>query len=116
MSNKKKNKRKTGSIPQPDADSFPKVHSGKLVDGSTEHAAPAFSFYHLDTSSECPSTWTVEETKALFDLFRKATSMEWHEVRKDPGIDFKPVEAAQCRRSLPPRIAEDVQLSQMRVS
>lgn len=103
--------------------SFPTVHSGKAFQGSTDHLPPAFSFYHFDSDSECPSTWNSDEMKSLFTSLKLASSMTWQQVRSTggqarnaQGIAYKPVSLKQAARKLPGNLAEDIDLSEMRIS
>lgn len=102
---------------------FPTVHSGRVIQGSTDHLPPSFSFYHFDSSSECPSDWKTDEMKSLFSSLKDASSMTWQQVKATgghgkhaQGIAFKSVSPAQAARKLPANLADDIDLSEMRVS
>ena len=102
--------------------SFPTVHNRKAHEGGTDDLPPSFSFYHFDTNKECPSEWTGEQVKALFALMQMASSMLWRRVKDTGGsrggkvgVGFTPVEPKDCKRKLPDKLAEDVDLSEMRV-
>lgn len=106
-----------------DRQKIPTVHQGQAHNGSTDHLAPAFSFFHFDGKTECPSSWVGDDMRLLFDTLRVASSMTWGDVRKTgghggtaTGVGFKPIPPGRCKRALPPTIAPDVDLAEMRVS
>ena len=105
--------------------SLPTVHGRKVHEGSTDDLPPSFSFHHFDTSKECPSEWTGEQVRALFALMQTASSMLWRDVKgtgggrggkKKVGVGFTSVYPKECKRELPDQLAEDVNLSEMRVN
>lgn len=61
--------------------------------------------------------------KSLFATLKSASSMTWLQVkatggsgRYAAGIAFKPVSSKQAGRTLPANLAEDIDLSEMRIS
>lgn len=106
-----------------DGPKVPTVHAGQVISGSTDHVAPSFSFLHLDSDAECPSAWNSDEMKSLFNTMKKASSMTWRQVKETgghgrhaQGIAFKNISTKAATRKLPSNLAEDIDLSEMRVS
>ena len=116
MKRKSKKRHKKTEIPAPKVDSFPNVHRAAEKPTGSEDQNVSFSFRYLDTSSECSTSWTKEEIKRLFNTLEKASKMDWEQIKKSDGMDFKQVSQKSCSRMLSSQLVGDISLFSMRVS
>jgi hypothetical protein len=76
-----------------------------------------------DENRECASSWQSDQIKLLFECFKKVSQRTWEQIFKSGGkagdkvgLGYTPFEDSNCPVKRHPQLAEDIRMSEIRVS
>lgn len=88
----------------------------EVEEGGTDHLPPYFSFKHACSNHFQLSDWQSGEIAELMETFRRMEQLNWHEIHKHRGLNYKQVDPRTFSKDLPEFISPDLSIYEVKVT